>query len=215
MSHVATHMGVPVGFWRSVGHSHNAFFLESFVDEMAAQVRQDPLVFRLEMPKDAPRHLAVLNRVANKAGWGGKLRPGRAQGLALHESFGTIVAQVAEVSLQGGKLRVHRVTCALDCGTVVNPGIVAQQMEGAVIYALGAALHGPIDIQNGVVQQGNFPAYPMLRMADAPWVESWLVPSQLLPSGGCEPGVPPLAPAVANALFSLTGRRNRSLPLTQ
>jgi isoquinoline 1-oxidoreductase beta subunit len=213
MSHVATHMGVPVGFWRSVGHSHNAFFSESFIDELAAQVRQDPLQFRREMLKDAPRHLAVLNLAASKAGWGGKLRPGRARGLALHESFGSIVAQVAEVSLEGENLRVHRVICALDCGTVVNPGIVAQQMEGAVIYALSAALHGKIDVHEGVVQQANFAAYPMVKMADAPKVETWLVPSQRPPTGVGEPGVPPLAPAVGNALFALTGQRKRSLPL--
>lgn len=214
MSHSATHMGVPVGFWRSVGHSHNAFFSESFIDELATQVRQDPLVFRQKMLKDSPCHLAVLNLAASKAGWGGKLRHGRAQGLALHESFGTIVAQVAEVSLQGDTLRVHRVICAVDCGTVVNPGIVAQQMESAVIYALSAALHGRVDVRNGVVQQSNFPEYPMVKMANAPSVETWLVPSQRVPSGVGEPGVPPLAPAVGNALFSLTGHRKRSLPLT-
>jgi isoquinoline 1-oxidoreductase beta subunit len=131
----------------------------------------------------------------------------------LHESFGSVVAQVAEVSVEAGKPRVHRVVCAIDCGTVVNPNIVAQQMESSVIFGLTAALYGKIDIQEGVVQQGNFPSYPMLSMSQAPQVETWLVASQRSPGGVGEPGVPPLAPAVANALFVLTGVRQRTLPL--
>jgi isoquinoline 1-oxidoreductase subunit beta len=213
MEHVATRMDVPVGFWRSVGHSHNAFFSESFIDEIAAAAGQDPIELRRRLLKDAPRYLAVLNLAAEKSGWGRRVESGRAQGVALHESFGSIVAQVAEVSLEAGRPRVHRVVCAVDCGVVVNPNIVAQQMEGAVIFALTAALHGRIDIHDGVVQQGNFPAYPMVRMASAPRVETWLVPSQRDPGGVGEPGVPPLAPAVANALFALTGKRHRALPL--
>jgi isoquinoline 1-oxidoreductase subunit beta len=213
MEHVATRMGVPVGFWRSVGHSHNAFVSESFIDELAAETRQDPVEFRRRLLKGAPRHLAVLELAAQKASWGGQLPAGRARGFALHESFGSIVAQVAEVSLEASRPRVHRVVCAVDCGTVVNPSIVAQQMEGAVIYGLTAALHGQIDIVKGVVQQGNFPSYPMVRMSEAPSVETWLVESQRAPAGVGEPGVPPLAPAVANALFALTGKRQRRLPL--
>ena len=213
MEHVATRMGVPVGFWRSVGHSHNAFFSESFVDELAAAAGKDPVEFRLALLARAPRFKAVLALAAEKSGWGGKLAAGRARGVALHESFGTIVAQVAEVSLQAGVPRVHRVTCALDCGTVINPGIVAQQMESSVVFALSAALHGRIDIERGVVQQTNFPGYPIVKLAAAPLVDTWLVPSELPPGGVGEPGVPPLAPAVANALFALTGKRHRSLPL--
>jgi isoquinoline 1-oxidoreductase beta subunit len=213
MSHVATRHHVPVGFWRSVGHSHNAFFSESFMDELAYETRQDPLALRRHLLKDAPRHLAVLDLAASQAGWGGLLPPGRARGLALHESFGSIVAQVAEVSLVGGQLRVHRVVCAMDCGTVVNPGIVAQQMESAVVFALTAALHGQVDIHEGVVQQKNFPDYPMLQLAQAPLVQTHLVSSTRPPGGVGEPGVPPLAPAVANALFVLTGKRMRALPL--
>lgn len=213
MEHVATRMGVPVGFWRSVGHSHNAFFCESFMDELAVETQQDPVEFRRKLLKGRPRHLAVLNMAAEKAGWGSRLRPGRARGFALHESFGSVVAQVAEVSLEGNLPRVHRVVCAVDCGTVVNPNIVAQQMEGAIIFALTAALYGKIDIHEGVVQQGNFPSYPMVRMAQAPRVETWLVASHRPPAGVGEPGVPPLAPAVANALFVLSGKRQRSLPL--
>ncbi len=213
MGHVATRMGVPVGFWRSVGHSHNAFFSESFVDELAAETKQDPLAFRRKLLKAAPRYLAVLNLAADKAAWGTPLPAGRARGLALHESFGSIVAEVAEVSLQDGRPRVHRVVCAVDCGTVVNPAIVAQQMESAVIFGLSAALYGQIDIRNGVVQQTNFPSYPVTSLADAPVVETWIVPSERKPAGVGEPGVPPLAPAVGNALFVLTGRRFKALPL--
>ncbi len=213
MAHVATRSGVPVGFWRSVGHSHNAFFSECFIDELAFETQQDPLAFRRALLKDSPRHLAVLNLAAEKAGWGTPLPAGHARGIALHESFGSIVAEVAEVSLQDGKPRVHRVVCAVDCGTVINPALVAQQMESAVIFGLTAALHGRIDIVDGVVQQRNFDSYSMLRLAQAPLVETWAMPSSLAPTGVGEPGLPPLAPAVANALFVLTAKRQRALPL--
>jgi isoquinoline 1-oxidoreductase beta subunit len=213
MEHVATRMGVPVGFWRSVGHSHNAFISESFIDELAFETKQDPVQFRREWLKHSPRHLAVLDLAAEKSGWGRALPAGRARGIALHESFGSLVAQVAEVSIEGQVPRVHRVVCAVDCGVVVNPGLVAQQMEGAVIFALSAALHGRVDIVDGVVRQGNFPSYRMVTLARAPKVETWLLPSQREPAGAGEPGVPPLAAAVANALFALTGKRHRSLPL--
>ncbi|MDZ7939109.1 MAG: molybdopterin cofactor-binding domain-containing protein, partial [Rhodoferax sp.] len=139
----------------------------------------------------------------------------RARGVALHESFGSIVAEVAEVSLQDGVPRVHKVVCALDCGTVVNPDTVAQQMESAVIFGLTAALYGKIDIQDGVVQQTNFPTYPMVQLAQAPVVETWIVPSTRSPGGVGEPGLPPIAPAVANALFALTQQRHRRLPLVK
>ncbi len=213
MSHVHTRMGVPVGFWRSVGHSHNAFFSEGFIDELAFETKQDPLEFRRAWLKDAPRYLAVLNLAADKAAWGSKLPAGRAHGIALHESFGSIVAQVAEVSLADGKPRVHRVVCAIDCGTVVNPNTVAQQMESAIVFGLTAALYGKIDIKDGVVQQTNFNDYPMLKLAEAPVVHTFIVPSTRAPNGVGEPGLPPLAPAVANALFALTQKRHRSLPL--
>lgn len=212
MSHVATQKGVPVGFWRSVGHSHNAFFSESFIDELAHESSQDPLSLRRQLLEHAPRYLAVLNLAADKAGWGRALPAGQARGIALHESFGSIVAQVAEVSLVNGQPRVHRVVCAIDCGTVVNPGIVAQQMEGSVVFALTAALYGRVDIHEGVVQQKNFPDSPMLRLAQAPLVHTYLAESTRAPGGVGEPGVPPLAPAVANALFVLTGKRLRVLP---
>ncbi len=214
MSHVATKSGVPVGFWRSVGHSHNAFFSESFIDELAAATQQDPLAFRLNLLKDAPRYAAVLQLAADKAAWGKPLPAGRARGIALHKSFGSIVAQVAEVSLANGQIRVHRVVCAIDCGTVVNPGTVAQQMESSVVYALSAALYGKIDIVGGEVQQSNFADAPLLTLSQTPVVETHIVPSTRHPAGVGEPAVPPLAPAVGNALFALTGKRQRALPLT-
>jgi isoquinoline 1-oxidoreductase beta subunit len=218
IAHVATRHAVPIGFWRSVGHSHHAFFAESFVDELAAAAKQDPVTYRLALLEDAPRHRAVLQLVAQKSGWpgfgGARLPAGRARGVALHESFGSIVAQVAEVSIVDGRVRVHRVVCAADVGTVVNPGIVAQQMESAIVFALGAALHGRIDIVDSVVQQTNFPAYRIATLAETPLIETWLVQSTRAPGGVGEPGTPPLAPAVANALYALTGRRLRQLPLT-
>jgi isoquinoline 1-oxidoreductase beta subunit len=218
IAHVATKSGVPVGYWRSVGHSHNAFFGESFVDELAHAGGKDPVAYRLLLLKDAPRHAAVLRLAAERAGWPGHgqsrpLAAGRALGVALHESFGSVVAQVVEASIEGGRPRVHRVVCAADVGTVVNPGIVAQQMEGAVIFALSAALYGRIDIEGGVVRQSNFPSYPVVAMGEAPAIETNLVPSTRLPGGVGEIGTPPLAPALANALFALTGKRLRELPL--
>ncbi len=218
IAHVATRMGVPVGYWRSVGHSHNAFFVESFVDELANVAGRDPIAYRLALLKDAPRCAAVLRLVAERAGWPGfgparPLAPGRARGVALHESFGSIVAQVVEASIERGRPRVHRVVCAADIGTVVNPGIVAQQMESAVVFALSAALYGQIDIVDGVVRQTNFPNYPVVRLDEAPLVETHLVDSTRPPGGVGEIGTPPLAPALANALFELTGKRLRELPL--
>ena len=218
IAHVATRSGVPVGYWRSVGHSHNAFFSESFIDELAHAAKQDPVAYRLALLKDSPRHRAVLLLAAQQAGWPGHgtaqpLAPGRARGVALHESFGGIVAEVVEASIVEGRPRVHRVVCAADVGVVVNPGIVAQQLESAVIFALSAALHGRIDIVGGVVRQTNFPSYPMVRLADSPRIETHLVASTDPPGGVGEIGTPPLAPALANALFALTGKRRRELPL--
>lgn len=217
IAHEATHSGVPVGFWRSVGHSHNAFFIESFVDELAHAAGADPLAYRLSLLDGLPRHAAVLKLAAAKAGWGkgaeALRQQGRARGLALHESFGSIVAQVVEVSIEAGKPRVHRVVCAIDCGIVVNPGGVAQQMESAVIFGLSAALFGRIDIKAGEVRQKSFPDCPLLTLAQTPVIETHVIASENPPAGVGEPGVPPVAPAVANALFALNGRRRRKLPL--
>ncbi|MCM5679158.1 molybdopterin-dependent oxidoreductase [Schlegelella sp. S2-27] len=212
VAHAATKSGVPIGYWRSVGHSHNAFFSEGFIDELAFEARQDPVAFRLALLDDKPRHQAVLKLAAEKAGWGTPLPAGRARGVALHESFNSIVAEVLEVSLEQGRPRVHRVVCAIDCGVVVNPGIVAQQMEGGVIFGLTAAMHGRIDIQRGAVRQQNFPDYPLLTLADTPVIETYIVRSSRAPGGVGEPGTPPVAPALAAALFALTGQRLRSLP---
>jgi isoquinoline 1-oxidoreductase beta subunit len=213
LAHVATRHGVPVGYWRAVGHSHNAFFSEGFVDELAHAAKQDPVAYRLSMLASMPRHAAVLKLAAEKAGWGTTPPSGRARGVALHESFGSIVAQVAEVSIEQGRIRVHRVVCAIDCGTAVNPGIVAQQMESGIVFGLTAALHGRIDIEGGVVHQRNFPDYPLLALRETPRIETHIVSSEREPAGVGEPGVPPVAPAVGNALFALTGRRLRELPL--
>ncbi|HWH81258.1 MAG TPA: molybdopterin cofactor-binding domain-containing protein, partial [Burkholderiaceae bacterium] len=214
MAHVATKSGVPVGYWRSVGHSHNAFFAECFIDELAAEAKQDAVAFRLALLGDAPRHAAVLRLAAERAGWGQPLPAGVARGVALHESFGSIVAQVAEVSIEAGRPRVRRVVCAADVGTVVNPGIVAQQLEGGIVFGLSAALYGRIDIEASVVRQTNFPSYPVVTLRETPRIETHLVPSTRPPGGVGEPGTPPIAPAVANALFVLTGQRRRALPLS-
>ena len=213
IAHVATTSGVPVGNWRSVGHSHNAFFIESFVDELAHAAGRDPLVFRLALLDGLPRHAAVLRLAADRAGWGTPAPAGTARGVALHESFGSIVAQVVELRLADGKPAVQRVVCAADVGTVVNPGIVAQQMESAIVFGLSAALFGRIDIVGGVVQQTNFPSHPLLTLAQTPRIETHLIVSNREPGGVGEPGTPPLAPALANAWFALTGRRVRELPL--
>ena len=213
MRHVATRARIPIGFWRSVGHSHNAFFSESFINELADLAHQDPIAFRLQLLAHEPRHKAVLTLAAEKAHWGQPLPSGVARGVALHESFGTVVAQVVEASLKGGALKIHRVVCAVDCGTVINPLVVAQQMEGAVVFALSAALYGEIDVKNAAVQQGNFNDAPVVRMAESPLVETFCVDSHASPTGLGEPGVPPLAPALAAALFALDGQRRRSLPL--
>lgn len=204
---------VPVGYWRSVGHSYNAFFTESFMDELAHAVGRDPVQFRLDLLQQHPRHRAVLQRAAAAAHWGTPPAAGRARGVALHESFGAIVAQVAEVSVHGGAIRVHRVVCAIDCGQVVHPDIVRQQMEGGIVFGLTAALYGEITLEQGRVQQTSFAHYPMVLLRDCPQIETHLIASLEPPGGVGEPGVPPIAPAVANALFALTGQRLRDLPL--
>ena len=213
VAHVATHSGIPVGSWRSVGHSHHAFFLESFVDELAHAAGADPVAFRLSLLEGLPRHQAVLQRAAEAAGWGQPLPAGVARGVALHESFGSIVAQVVEVAKVSGRPRVLRVVCAVDCGTVVNPGIVARQMEGGIVFGLTAALHGGVDVVASEVKQKNFPDQPLLTLADCPRIDTFFVPSGGPPTGVGEPGTPPVAPALANAWFALTGERRRQLPL--
>jgi isoquinoline 1-oxidoreductase beta subunit len=211
IAHVIADSPVAIGYWRSVGHSHNAFFKEGFLDEVAHAAGKDGVVLRRELLRDHPRHLAVLEAALLKAG---SAPAGRAHGVALHQSFGSIVAQVAEVSVADKQIRVHRVVCAVDCGIVVNPNIVAQQVESSVVFGLSAALGGEITLKDGRVQQGNFGDYPVLRMHEAPLVETVIVPSMEPPEGMGEPAVPPVAPAVANAVFKLTGQRLRALPLS-
>jgi isoquinoline 1-oxidoreductase beta subunit len=206
---------VPVGFWRSVGHSHTAFFDESFVDELAMAMKKDPFEFRRELLADKPRHLKVLGTAAREAGWGQGLPPRSGRGIALRASFGSIVAQVAEVSVANDRtLQVKRVTCAIDCGPVINPAIVRMQMESGIIYGLSAALYGEITLADGAVVQSNFLDYDAVRLAEAPVMSVHLVDGGSSFVGGVgEPGTPPIAPAVANAVFAATGRRLRDLPL--
>ena len=206
--------GVPVGFWRSVNNTFNGFAVESFVDELAVAAKQDPYQFRRALLAKSPRHLGALELAATKAGWGTPLPSGRARGIAVFKSFDTYVAQVAEVSINtDGAVRVHRVVCAVDCGQVVNPNTVEAQIAGAMVYGLTAALWGEITIDKGRVQQGNFDNYRMLQMAEMPVVEVHIVPSSEAPGGVGEPGTPPIAPAVCNAIFALTGKRIRKLPI--
>jgi isoquinoline 1-oxidoreductase beta subunit len=209
---------VPIGFWRSVGHSYTGFFLEGFLNDVAGAAKLDPLAMRRDLLKAHPRELKVLDTLAQAAGWGQPLAPAadgapRARGLALHNAFGSVVAQVAEVSLRDGKPRVHRVVCAADCGTVINPDIVAQQMESGIIFGLTAALYGQVQIKDGQVVQANFPDYPLLKMGETPVIETHLVPSTAEPSGAGEIAVPPVAPAVAHAVAQLTGKPVRQLPI--
>ena len=204
---------VPVLWWRSVGHSNTGFVVESFVDECAHAAGKDPLAYRLAMLADKPRHRAALELAAAKAGWGTPLPAGRARGIAVHESFGSVVAEVAEVSLEGGLPRVHRVVAAIHCGVAVNPNLIAQQLESAVTYGLSAALYGEITLEDGRVQQSNFNDYEVVRQGAAPLVEAYIVPSADAPTGVGEPGLPPVAAATGNALFALTGIRARRLPL--
>ena len=205
--------GVPVGFWRSVGSSHTAFSTECFFDEVAQAAGKDPVAFRLSMLAKHPRHAGVVKLAAEKAGWG-KPAAGTFQGIAVHESFGSYVAQVAEVSVaKDGKVKVHRVICAIDCGQVVNPDTVAAQMESSIVYGLSAALFGEITVKDGKVQQKNFTDHRVLRMNEMPKVETYIVPSTEGHGGVGEPGTPPIAPAVCNAIFAATGKRIRSLPI--
>ncbi len=206
-------IGIPVQWWRSVGHTHTAFAVEMFVDELAKAAGKDPVEFRRGLLAKDPRRLAVLNLAADKAGWGSPLPAGRARGIAVHKSFNTYVAEVAEVSLEGGKVRVHRVVCAIDCGIVVNPDVVRAQMEGAIAFGLGAALYGQIAIDKGRVVSTNFDKYRVLRQREMPAVEVHMMPSTEAPTGVGEPATPPIGPAVANALFALTGKPTRKVPL--
>ncbi|MFH7042513.1 molybdopterin cofactor-binding domain-containing protein [Paucibacter sp. JuS9] len=207
--------GPQVWFWRSVGHSQNCFFIESFIDEMAAAAKQDPLAFRLKMldPKHT-RHRGVLELAAAKAGWGKPAGPGVHRGIAVAEAFGSYVAEVVEVSMaDDGTPKLHRVVAAVDCGLTANPQTITRQIESAICYALSAALYGKITFAGGKVEQGNFHDYPVVRMSEMPKIDVHIVPSKADPGGIGEPGTPPLAPALANAIFAATGKRIRKLPI--
>ena len=206
--------GPKVWAWRSVGASHTAFVVESFLDELAGAARKDPVEFRRALLTNSPRHKAVLDLAAEKAGWGKPLPSGQGRGIALHQFGGSVVAHVAEASVVNeGKVRVHRVVSAVDCGLVVNPDSVRAQMEGGIAFGLSAALYEEITFERGRVQQSNFDDYPILRMDAMPTVEVHLVPSTTAPRGVGEAPVPPIAPAVANAIFAVTGKRIRRLPI--
>ena len=205
---------VPVGFWRSVGHSYNAFAVEHFLDRIARSTGRDPVALRRALLAESPRHLGVLERAAEAAGWDAPAPEGRARGVAVHESFGSWVAQVAEVSVEEGAVRVHRVVAAADVGRVVHPDTVVAQIEGGIVFGLGAALYGRIDLDDGAVRQSNFHDYRILSYGETPEIEVHLLESAEPPGGVGEIAVPPIGPAVANALLALTGRPTSRLPLT-
>jgi len=212
-------LGVPVQWWRSVGSSHTAVSAETLMDEAAHAAGKDAVEFRRALLDQHPRHRGVLELAARKAGWGTPLAPGQAgekrgRGIAVHESFRSYVAEVAEVTVKpDGSFSVDRVVCAVDCGVAVNPDIIRAQMEGGIGFGLSAALYGEITLREGGVVQSNYTDYPIVRMNEMPKVEVHIIESQEKPTGVGEPGVPPIAPAVANALFAATGQRLRKLPL--
>jgi isoquinoline 1-oxidoreductase beta subunit len=204
---------IPMGFWRSVGASQNGFFLESFIDELAAAAKKDPYEYRKALLSKKPRHLGVLNLAAEKGGWGTPLPKGHYRGIAVLEAFSTYVAEVVEISVDKDGGKIHNVTVALDCGRIVNPNIIEQQAVGAVVYGLTQTLKGEITINKGRVQQANFDTYDMIRMNEMPKVSVHIVPSDETPTGMGEPAVPPVAPAICNAIFAATGKRIRHLPV--
>ena len=209
-------VGVPVLWWRSVGHTHTAYVMETMIDEIARAAGKDPIELRRELLKDHPKHLAVLNLAAEKAGWGAEVPKGKARGVALHESFGTVVAEIADITLDDkGGFKVDKVVCAVDCGVAINPDQVRAQMEGGIGFGLGSVLHEELTLTDGQVDQANYDAYLPLRIDEMPNVETHIVPSTATPSGVGEPGVPPIGPAVANALASATGKRVRILPFAK
>lgn len=205
---------IPTNYWRSVGHSQNTFFTEGFIDELALAAGKDPVEFRRALLANQPRLLGALNLAAEKAGWGKPLPAGRAMGVAAVNCFGSFNAQIAEVSIVQGKVRVHRVVSAVDCGIAINPAGVEQQMESAIVYGLSAALRGNITFEKGRVQQTNFHQYEPLRIDEMPVIETYIVPSTSNPGGMGEVGTPAIAPAVANALFKATGKRVRRMPFS-
>lgn len=213
IGYVSSPTHIPLGPWRSVDHSQHSFFTESFIDEIAVATGADAYKFRAGLLKNEPRHLAVLNRVAEKAQWGSSLAKGRGRGIAIQESFGSIVAQVVEVTVSAGNLSVDRVVAVIDAGFAVSPDGITAQIESGIIYGLSAALYGEISIANGAVVQSNFHDYQSVRITDAPAIETHIINSGAAWGGAGEPGTPPIAPALANAIFNATGLRIRQLPI--
>jgi isoquinoline 1-oxidoreductase beta subunit len=212
VEHTTINHGLPLTFWRSVGHSYTAFAKESMIDELALAAGMDEVAFRLQNTKNNPRLHNVIKVAGEEMK---KMQPaeGRFLGFAAHHSFLTDVAEVAEISIEGNKIKVHKVTCVVDCGRAVNPDIVRAQMEGGIVFGLTAALYGNLELENGAIKESNFHDYPMLRMNEAPAIEVVIIDQGTEPTGVGEPGLPPIAPAVANAVFRATGKRLRSLPL--
>jgi isoquinoline 1-oxidoreductase beta subunit len=213
VDYVVQQTPVPLGVWRAINYTQNTFYKESFIDEMGHASAVDPYLYRRRLLRNSPKNLGVLDAAAKKADWFAPLPPGVFRGIAVAEACGSFCAQVAEVSVERGAVRVHRVISAIDCGHAVNPLSIEMQTQGAVVFALTAALNGEITIKNGGVEQQNFDDYQMFRMADAPQVETVIVPSGDFWGGVGEPPVPPVAPALCNAIFAATGHRIRSLPI--
>jgi isoquinoline 1-oxidoreductase beta subunit len=214
VDYTSANTDIPVGWWRSVYDSQNAYANECFIDELANSLKIDPVDYRLRLLKQSPRHTAVLKQAAQESDWGKPLKNNHYQGVSCHASFGTYVAQIAEVSVNNeGSVHVHRVVCAVDCGQAVSPITIKAQMEGSIVYGLSATLNGEITIENGAVKQSNFHDFQVLRMDQMPTIDVAIIKSSEPPSGIGEPGLPPIAPAVANAVFSATGKRIRKLPI--
>jgi len=207
-------IGIDVGYWRSVSHALNCFVAESFVDELAHAAAQDPYAFRSVLLRKQPRFKRVLDEAASRAAWG-KAPAGHHQGIALMEGYGTYMAQVVDISMRGNQLTIHRITCAVDCGQMVNPNIVDQQIEGSILFGLTAALWGEITLAQGQVQQRNFDSYRMLRLPETPRIDVHLLESSEAPGGIGEPGTAVVGPALANAIFAASGKRLRSLPIAK
>jgi len=215
IEYVLKDVGVPVGFWRSVGNSITSFYVEGFIDELAQAAGQEPYAFRRNLLTDKPRHRAVLDKAAEMANWKAPPPAGHFRGIAMHQSFGSIVAEAVEISIGQDGLRVHRVDCAVDCGIAINPDTIVAQMESGIAYGLTAALYGEITIKGGRVEQANFDSYRMLQLAQAPKIAVSILEGDDKPGGIGEPGTPPIGPALANAIFAATGKRLRSLPVVR
>ena len=212
LEHTPVQTPMPVCFWRAVGHSYNGFVVESFVDELAHAAGADPYEFRRQMLVDEPELLEVLDLAADKGDWGQPLADGFGRGIAVHESFGTAVAEVVEAGVVDGQIRLRRIVCVVNCGIALNPDIVKAQMEGGIIFGLSAALRQKITLTDGRVDQGNFDDFPMMEMRDIPPIEVHIVDSKDDPTGVGEPGLPPVAAALANAIYDAVGIRLRDMP---